>query len=194
MRWGRSVTWYSCDQMGNRTGSWQNACMSRNGTPSSDQEQDQEERERKPGTWLPGQSGNPAGRPARGLSVQASLARALERKWVVPDGEEQGETRTKLDHLCRAMVDLAIGGSVPAAEWVGNRLEGRVASRVEISGQAEHQVVVVPWLPATEGAILAARRGGLPTPSEEPADLVGAEVVDQRGDQVDDVAQGDSSS
>lgn len=159
------------------------ACMSRNGAARGDQEQDQEEAQeetqRKPGTWLPGQSGNPAGRPARGLSVQASLARALERKWIVPDGEEQGETRTKLDHLCRAMVDLAIGGSVPAAEWVGNRLEGRVASRVEISGQSEHQVVVVPWLPATEGAIQAARRGGLPQPMAGVDDLVGAEVVEE---------------
>lgn len=167
--------------------------MSSNGTARDDQEEAEREGEQKRVVgrpFLPGQSGNPGGRPARGLSVQASLARALERKWVVPDGEEQGETRTKLDHLCRAMVDLAIGGSVPAAEWVGNRLEGRVASRVEISGQAEHQVVVVPWLPATEGAILAARRGGLPQPAQEPADLVGAEVVDQ----VDDVTQGDSSS
>jgi hypothetical protein len=184
------VIWAICDQIkgeqpgcagGQSRGRGRMACMSRNGTARGDQEQEQGETQRKPGTWLPGQSGNPAGRPARGLSVQASLARALERKWIVPDGEEQGETRTKLDHLCRAMVDLAIGGSVPAAEWVGNRLEGRVASRVEISGQSEHQIMVVPWLPATEGAIQAARRGGvsLPQSTEVVSDLVGAEVVEE---------------
>jgi hypothetical protein len=156
--------------------------MSRNGTadgapgddPGPDQEQAREqarEKSRKPGTWLPGQSGNPLGKPPGKLSVQAALVRALEQPWVVPEGADKGQVRTKLDQLARAMVAQAIGGSVPAAEWVGNRLEGRVASRVEVSGGTENQVVVVPWLPATEAAIREAQVAGrLPTPGQGDQD------------------------
>lgn len=134
--------------------------------------------------WAKGESGNPAGRPKGSLSVYESLQRALERKWVVPDGEDKGEVKTKLDQLCRSMVELAIGGSVPAAQWVGDRFEGRVTSKVELSGTQSNNVVVVPWLPATEDAIQAARRGGLPGGTgagtrAEPLDLNGVTVVDQ---------------
>jgi len=142
--------------------------------------------------WKKGESGNPAGRPKGSMSVYESLERALARKWIVPEGEDVGETKTYLDRLCRSMVDLAIAGSVPAAQWVGDRFEGRVTSKVELSGASTNNVVVVPWLPATEDAIQAARRGGLPHPTQdtqEPADLVGAEVIDQ----VDVVAEADSS-
>jgi hypothetical protein len=113
-----------------------------------------------------------------------SLQKALERKWVVPDGEDKGEVKTYLDRLCRSMVDLAIGGSVPAAQWVGDRLEGRVTSKVEVSGGSS-QIVVVPWLPATQDAILAAQAGGgldvrqVTQPQDDQvAEIEGAEVVD----------------
>jgi hypothetical protein len=138
---------------------------------------------RKPGgrPWQPGESGNPAGRPPGGLSVQAALVRALSREWRVPDGEDKGQVRTKLDALCRSMVEQAIGGSVPAAEWVGNRLEGRVASKVEISGQTEKTVVVVPWRPATREAIERAQTAGaLPgTSGQQVPDLVGEVVAEE---------------
>jgi len=133
--------------------------------------------------WKKGESGNPAGRPKGSLSVYESLQKALERQWIVPDGEDKGEAKTYLDRLCRSMVDLAIAGSVPAAQWVGDRFEGRVTSKVEVSGATSNQVVVVPWLPATRDAILAAQAGGglgVTQPAdqaEQPQEIEGAEVV-----------------
>lgn len=78
-----------------------------------------------------------------------ALERALERPWRVPAGEpDQGEMKTHLDALCRSMLRQAVAGSVPAADWVANRVWGKPQQSVEVTSHQEQRVVVVPWLPA----------------------------------------------
>jgi hypothetical protein len=132
-------------------------------------------------------SGNPGGKLKGSLSIVDALERALSQEWVVPKGEpDAGATRTKLDGLCRAMVGQALAGSVPAAQWVTDRVWGKPVASVDVTSHQEGgpRVVVVPWLPAevdpaTGRPLLPGQTGGVqPWPgSPEVAGELGATVV-----------------
>lgn len=61
----------------------------------------EQEKNRKPGTWKPGESGNPAGRPKKGFSIKEvvqsmlvadpALKKALAQKWLQKALEGKGD-------------------------------------------------------------------------------------------------------
>jgi hypothetical protein len=121
--------------------------------------------------WQKGQSGNPAGRPKGSLSAVEALRAALERPWR---SGEAGGGRTQLDRVARALVEQAAKGNVQAAAMVFERIDGKVAQRVEQS--IEGAVAVVPWLPAT---VARGADGRLALVRGDQEDEVGLPVVDR---------------
>lgn len=59
-------------------------------------------------TWKPGQSGNPNGRPKKGLAVSEVLQ-------AIANAKEEGGTRTRLRVLLEKLWRLAEDGDIPAA-------------------------------------------------------------------------------
>ncbi len=79
----------------------------------------------KQGKYMPGTSGNPAGRPI-GHGGGPSLLVAL-RKRLEAHPEE-------VDQIVNTLVDMARAGDLKAIEIVGDRLDGKPTQRSEISG------------------------------------------------------------
>jgi hypothetical protein len=77
--------------------------------------------------WQPGQTGNPHGRPPRGLTLAERLRAELARV----SGEDGVTTRG--DELARVLVDLAISGDVQAIRTVLERVDGKVTDPVELT-------------------------------------------------------------
>ena len=80
--------------------------------------------------WLPGESGNPSGRPK---SEVTDTYRFLARCKV--PGDPQGRTYAEL--LAEAQFWAAIGGATSAAREITDRLEGKSLQRVEVGNLDE---------------------------------------------------------
>ena len=73
------------------------------------------------GKFLPGESGNPDGRPKGALSLTAMLRKALEE--IVKSGK--GEEKTRAQTLIDMIVEKALTGKDFSTIWnIINRLEG----------------------------------------------------------------------
>ena len=80
--------------------------------------------------WLPGESGNPSGRP----KSEVTDAYRLLARCKVP-GDPQGRTYAEL--LAEAQFWAAIGGATTAAREITDRLEGKSLQRVEVGNLDE---------------------------------------------------------
>ena len=80
--------------------------------------------------WIPGQSGNPAGRPKKG----ESLAEAL-RERLASDGGKA------LEAIADRLVSLAAEGSIPAMKLILERVDGPVLKSADDGGPVAIQVV-----------------------------------------------------
>jgi hypothetical protein len=88
----------------------------------------------KRGHWLPGQSGNPAGRPPEPESITACLRKRLAE--FVPIDTPAGVKRvTRADALALGLCELAAAGSVRAHAVILERLDGKPAQAVSLSVQ-----------------------------------------------------------
>lgn len=76
--------------------------------------------------WAKGQSGNPKGQPLKSRPFTETLRELMEHK--LEDG------RTYREAIVQKMMDLAVAGNVDAAKYVADRLEGKPAQAVELSG------------------------------------------------------------
>lgn len=79
-----------------------------------------------PGSWKPGQSGNPKGRPKTGKRLSDVLRRVL--------AEPTGEGKTKADELAGVLWSLAKAGDLDAVKYIYDRLDGKPTESQEISG------------------------------------------------------------
>ena len=79
----------------------------------------------------PGQSGNPSGKAPRKIWI-AALNRAIAQD----DG-------VRLRQAAEKLLDLAVGGDVPALRELGDRLDGKPAQSVTIAGDAEQPLKIV---------------------------------------------------
>ena len=80
--------------------------------------------------WVPGQSGNPKGRPLRGRSV-AELARLIAQEKVTfqddagVDGAREVTVCTRLERLLRVLWTMSLEGDLRAIRCLLEYLEGR---------------------------------------------------------------------
>lgn len=81
--------------------------------------------------FVKGQSGNPGGRPKAGESFATALARQLE---AVKNGT------TTRDRVASAVIDLALKGNLDAVKWIVDRVDGKLAERVEAETTHHHDV------------------------------------------------------
>ena len=80
------------------------------------------------GLWLPGHSGNPAGRPKK-----KPITRALEMIYLDP---------AEAMKSARAIVKQVNRGNVNAFAQVTDRLEGKVVQAIEHTGTVTHELTV----------------------------------------------------
>ncbi len=78
--------------------------------------------------FMPGQSGNPGGRPKGSVKISAGYERSLAR--LVP-GEPAG--RTYAQFIADKNVELAAQGNIAAIKEVTDRTEGKAPQTVEIN-------------------------------------------------------------
>lgn len=78
--------------------------------------------------FMPGQSGNPGGRPKGSVKISAAYQRSLAR--LVP-GDPEG--RTYAQFIADKNVEFAAEGNIAAIKEVTDRTEGKAPRTVEIS-------------------------------------------------------------
>src|SRR4051812_50151728 len=112
--------------------------------------------------WKPGQSGNPGGR-AKGQSITARLRAVLEQ-------EHNG--RVLMDLLAERLAKEALAGKFPFIKEVLERLDGRVADRVNLDGPPQGVIINVVRRAGPQrggagagGGDRGAGRGGGPGPA-----------------------------
>ena len=77
--------------------------------------------------WVKGQSGNPAGRKPKTRAMSDELRRLLQNK-------APGTKRSNLEVLVAKLVEMARDGDKDILRYVFDRLEGRPAQAVELTG------------------------------------------------------------
>ena len=83
--------------------------------------------------WQPGESGNPAGRPARGTSFAEVLRKVLAEEVMGADGQRI----TRMERICDAVCKAAETGDVAAFAKIKDHVDGCPARQVTvISGNA----------------------------------------------------------
>jgi len=89
--------------------------------------------------FKPGQSGNPKGRP-RNLISQAMKA-VMQDKTLVKHtdgrGRRKNSTMTMAEAIARGLAKRAKAGNVAAAELLLERVEGKIAAKIQIEGKRE---------------------------------------------------------
>lgn len=80
-----------------------------------------------------GQSGNPNGRPPKSRALSEELRRLLQRR-------APGTKRTNLEVIVDQLVTLARDGDKDALRYVFDRLEGRPAQALELTGDEARPV------------------------------------------------------
>lgn len=86
--------------------------------------------------FQPGQSGNPNGRPKRGQTFADALKAAL----AVKDPETK---QTELRKVAAALVREAKAGNVSAIAMIAERLDGKVATDLNLGNRDDNPLRVV---------------------------------------------------
>jgi hypothetical protein len=83
----------------------------------------------RPGTFPPGVSGNPNGRPPRGWTWKELLIEAAE------EAKQGGEPAKKL--LARKLVEKGLEGDVAAIKEFGDRIDGKSMQSTDLTSGGE---------------------------------------------------------
>jgi hypothetical protein len=78
--------------------------------------------------FIPGQSGNPGGRPKGSVKVSSCYERALARPFP---GDQQGRTYAQV--IADRTVELAAEGRIDAIKEITDRTEGRSKQTIDVS-------------------------------------------------------------
>lgn len=84
--------------------------------------------------WRSGVSGNPNGRPPKGRCISDVLRQMLEQK------DAKGVTRKK--RIAAKLLDLAEKGNVELLKYLCDRLEGRPAQALELTGDEKRPLQI----------------------------------------------------
>jgi hypothetical protein len=83
--------------------------------------------------WRKGQTGNANGRPPGTVSrILRKLAQA-----------KREDNRTRLEYLLDKLYEMAEGGNLQAIMYICDRLEGKPAQAVEVSGDKRHPLRIM---------------------------------------------------
>ena len=82
------------------------------------------------GRWKKGESGNPAGRPPKNLSITSLVKELLETE------DATGKTNAEL--IAEAIIELAKKKDLPAIRELLDRIEGKVTEKRMISSMIVH--------------------------------------------------------
>ena len=77
--------------------------------------------------WVKGQSGNPKGGPRKNKALSEELRALLQR-------QAPGSKHTNLKELVAKLVRMALKGDKDCLRYIFDRLEGRPAQSMEITG------------------------------------------------------------
>lgn len=77
--------------------------------------------------WTKGQSGNPNGRPRKNKAMSDELRRLVQ-------GKAPGKKETNLQIITAKLMALAEAGQLDAIKYIFDRLEGRPAQAVQLTG------------------------------------------------------------
>lgn len=95
---------------------------------------DKQEQNRKPGTFKPGQSGNPKGRPPKGYSITEAFREMLAAE---PDVKAQ---------IVASIKEKAVKGDTTAQKLIWNYMDGMPTQAVELTGEeggpVEHEMTI----------------------------------------------------
>lgn len=94
----------------------------------------------RPGTFQPGVSGNPGGRPKRKIWAEAIL------EAVEAVDEDAPDQRTRLKSLAIALVKAGLAGDTVATKEVGDRLDGKVPQGLVGADGESPAELVITWL------------------------------------------------
>ena len=86
-------------------------------------------------TFKAGQSGNPAGRPPKGKAMTELLRALLEEK------DKDGFTHKA--KIISKLILLAKGGQLEAIKYLCDRLEGRPAQALELTGDEKRPLRII---------------------------------------------------
>ena len=99
----------------------------------------------RPGTFAPGESGNPNGRPKKGESLTAILR---EYGNLIKEAEN-GDRKPMKELLAAKLFELALKGDITAIKYVYDRLEGTPKQTTEVTGNMDY-VIIPPERPDRE--------------------------------------------
>ena len=85
--------------------------------------------------FQPGQSGNPAGRPAGSRNIKTILRELLDVAAQVKDNDGNLHEVTQLDVICAKLVNMAKEGDLASIDRVFDRLEGKAAQSVDMTSK-----------------------------------------------------------
>jgi len=80
------------------------------------------------GSWQPGQTGNPNGRPPKVKCLTDLLRKRLAKKGA--------NGKTNLEIITNKVLELALNGERWAVELIYDRIEGKPRQALELSGDA----------------------------------------------------------
>lgn len=83
----------------------------------------------KRGRWQKGKSANPNGRPRKPKALTELLRKML--------AAQRADGRTRMEAILDKMLSMAEEGHVDAAKYICDRLEGRPAQALELTGDKE---------------------------------------------------------
>ena len=93
----------------------------------------QEKNRNEDGTFKQGKSGNPNGRPKKGLAI-ADILNELGDK-------EVSENKTQREAILSKVYDQAMGGDLNATKFIADRTEGTSVQRMAVTSHEPIQVM-----------------------------------------------------
>jgi len=97
-----------------------------------------------------GQPASPnAGRPIGSPTLSATLQRLLDREINTVDILDENKTKCRMavrDRIGMAVIAKSLSGDIPAVREILDRLEGKTATKVEVTGKdGDAQEMVIRW-------------------------------------------------
>ena len=93
--------------------------------------------------WVKGQSGNPKGRARKGKTMTDALRSVLDQK-IWPFG------RTGRELLVLRLFALGLSGDEKAIQYICDRLDGKPAQALEVSGREKGPPLRIEYVEAKE--------------------------------------------